>query len=153
MVMDYSERRQSQRIQPKRPQRPSVWPYALIIIAMISSAFLAGVGAGWYLFRPGGKFCPVPQPTQPQAGKPSAAQQAQAQAPPAASPPQATGQQPPSQQQPLNALPADKGAPVPLTFYNTLQKGNKELMGTGINQPKEGQGGAAKSAPPAHPEQ
>jgi len=153
MVMDYSERRQSQRIQqPKRPQRPSVWPYALIIIAMISSAFLAGVGAGWYLFRPGGKLCKVPLPVQPQAGKPPAAQQAQAA--PAASPaPQAAGQQPQSQQQPLNALPAaEKGAPVPLTFYNTLQKGNKELMGTGINQPKEGQGGAAKSAPPAHPE-
>jgi len=149
MVMDYSERRQSQRIQqPKRPQRPSVWPYALIIIAMISSAFLAGIGAGWYLFRPGGKLCKVPFPVQPQAGKPSAAQQVQAS--PA---PQAAGQPPPSQQQPLNALPADKGAPVPLTFYNTLQKGNKELMGTGINQPKEGQGGAAKSSPPARPEQ
>jgi len=142
MVIDYSERRQSQRVQSKRPQRPSVWPYALVIIAMISFAFLLGVGTGWYLFRPGGKL--NKNLTPPQAAKPAAQGHSQP-APAAAHDPQNQGQQPASQQQPLNALPpADKGAPVPLTFYNTLQKGNKELMGTGINQPKP--------APPAQPE-
>jgi hypothetical protein len=133
MVIDYSERRQSQRMkqQPKRPTRPSVWPYALVILVMLVFAFLTGVGTGWYLFRPGGKFCKVlPQAqAQPQAAKPAP------QPPPQPAPPSAPPAQP--QGQPLNALPpATTGAPVPLTFYNTLQKGNKELMGTGINQPK-----------------
>lgn len=146
MVIDYSERRQSQRSQqqPKRPTRPSVWPYALVILAMMIITFLAGVGSGWYLFRPGGKFCKMP--VQPPAPVVKPAQQ-QAQSAPAAPPAAAPGQ--PAPQQPLNALPAaEKGAPVPpLTFYKTLQQGNKELMGTGINQPKEGQGGTAKPAP------
>lgn len=147
MVIDYSERRQSQRMQqqPKRPTRPSVWPYALLIIAMLSVSFLLGMGTGWYLFRPGGKLCkttPQPQPVASKQSPPAPAQPA-----PAATP------APQPQQQPLNSLPAaDKGAPVPLTFYNTLQKGNKELMGTGINQPKEGQGGGAKPVTPAQPE-
>jgi hypothetical protein len=143
MVIDYSERRQSQRIQqPKRPARPSVWPYALVILAMLIITFLAGVGSGWYLFRPGGRFCKIPVQPPAQVGKP--APQPQAQPAPAATAP---GQ--PAPQQPLNALPAaEKGAPVPpLTFYKTLQQGNKELMGTGINQPKEGQGGAVKPVP------
>jgi hypothetical protein len=149
MVIDYSERRQSQRIQQqKRPNRPSVWPYALLIIAMLTAAYLLGVGTGWYLYRPGGKFNNTVPPAPAVTAKPAPPQAAQA--PPAApAPPQGQQTQPP----PLNALPAaDKGAPVPLTFYDTLQKGNKGLMGTGINQPKEGQGGGAKPATPAQPE-
>ncbi|HZV82237.1 MAG TPA: hypothetical protein VFF53_08725 [Geobacteraceae bacterium] len=142
MVIDYSERRQSQRMQPKRPQRPSVWPYALLIIAMLFSAFLLGMGTGWYLYRPGGRFYKAIPQLQAQPAKP--APSSKPQSAPAAQP------QVPQQQQPLNALPpADKSAPVPLTFYNTLQKGNKGLMGTGINQPREEQGGASKpSSPP-----
>ena len=151
MVIDYSERRQSQRLQPKRPQRPSVWSYALIIVVMIAVAFMSGVGTGWYLFRPGGRLCKVPQAPQTQVAAP-APQPKEPQAPAAVPTTQAQGQQTPSPQ-PLNALPpADKGAPVPLTFYNTLQKGNKELMGTGINQPREGQAGVPKPAAPVQPE-
>lgn len=153
MVIDYSERRQSLRMQSKRPQRPSVWPYALVIVAMITAAFLLGVGTGWYLFRPGGKMSTPPIP--PQANKPATQQQQHqtSPAPSAAPSPQGKDKQQEPQQQPLNALPTvDKGAPVPLTFYNTLQKGNKELMGTGINQPKEGHGGATKPVSPPQPE-
>ncbi len=149
MVIDYSERRQSQRMQPKRPQRPSAWPYALLILIMLVTAFLLGMGTGWYLYRPGGRFYKAPPQLQTQPAKPAVSAKPQ-QAPVQ---PSQEGQPPAQPQHPLNALPAaDKGAPVPLTFYNTLQKGNKGLMGTGINQPREGQGGAAKPSPPAQPE-
>lgn len=149
MVIDYSERRQSMRAQSGRPRRPSAWPYALVIVAMLAVSFLCGMTTGWYLFRPGGRL------SAPQAAAQAAKPATQPQQAPAAAPPsqQAGGTQAP-QSQPLNALPTvDKGAPVPLTFYNTLQKGNRELMGTGINQPKEGPAGAPKPASPPQAEQ
>jgi len=114
---------------------------------MLTVAFLLGIGTGWYLFHPGGKL----NKTQvaPPAAKPAVQPQ---QVPVAAPATQNQGQQA-TQPQPLNALPTvDKGTPVPLTFYNTLQKGNRELMGTGINQPKEGHGGASKPASPDQPD-
>lgn len=147
MVIDYSERRQSQRMQAKRPPRPSVWPYALLIISMLFSAYLFGVGTGWYLYRPGGKF--YKQAPQPQAQPAKSTVAAKPQPAPSADPATAAQGHPaqPGQQQPLNALPQpDKNSPIPLTFYNTLQKGHRELMGTGINQPKDGQAGVAKPA-------
>lgn len=130
MMKDYSERRQSRTTAP--PKRPSAWPYVLLILILMLTAFLAGLGSGWYLYRQGGRFYKAPQNSQPAAAK----------NPPAHPPivpvnPQQNSQQPgqnPSQGQTA----ADKGsAAPPLTFYNTLQKGNKGLMGTGINQPKE----------------
>lgn len=125
-MRDYSERRQSRILAP--PKRPSVWPYLLLILALMLIAFGAGLGTGWYLYRPGGNFYKEPQIPQTAAEpktKSSLPPQGQPIAPaPAQNPPQ--GESPPDKA---------SGAP-PLTFYNTLQKGNKELMGTGINQPK-----------------
>jgi hypothetical protein len=141
MVRDYSERRQMRTSMP--PKRPSVWPYVLLILLLLLLAYLLGVATGWYLYRPGGRFYkalvtappPVPQPkgtALPPQGEPIV---------PATSPNSApTAQNPPSGQPPFEK---GSGAP-PLTFYNTLQKGNKGLIGTGINHPKEGQ----QSAPP-----
>ena len=144
MVIDYSERRQSKRVQPVRPQRPSVWPYILLILSMLTVAYLLGIATGWYLLRPGGRFYKTEQKPEAAAAKP-AVPPSQGATAAQSSPPQA--QQSTQPQQPSGATPpADKGAQMPLTFYNTLQKGNKELMGTGINQPKEGQGGN----PPQH---
>lgn len=91
-------------------------------------AFGAGLGTGWYLYRPGGKFYKAPQ-------NPQAAAQPKTQS---AVPPQGQPIAPASSQIPAQGQPdAEKspGAP-PLTFYNTLQNGNKGLMGTGINEPK-----------------
>lgn len=119
-MKDYSERRQSRIAPPKK--RPSVWPYVLLILILTMIGFTAGLGTGWYLYRPGGKFYKVPLPPQP-----VAAPKQQAAVPPQGQP--ITPVQGPAEGQ-------STGAP-PLTFYNTLQKGNKELMGTGINQPKE----------------
>lgn len=135
MVIDYSERRQ---VRKPPPNRPKVWPYVLLIFLLVLTSFVLGLGTGWYLFRPGGRLCKTPvQPAvakQPVSSQPSAA----------------ASQAPAAQQQLQQAPPGEKGAP-PLTFYNTLQSGNKVLMGTGINPPKEGQAGASKPAayPPA----
>jgi hypothetical protein len=138
MVRDYSERRQLRT--NTSPKRPAVWPYVLLILALLLLAFMAGMATGWYLYRPGGKYYkappavapPVPQKRQttlPPQGEPIV---------PQSSPPQGHGSLP-------GQPPYEKGSGAPpLTFYNTLQKGNKGLMGTGINQPKEGQ----QSAPP-----
>lgn len=128
-MRDYSERRQSRTTAP--PKRPSVWPYVLLILLFVLIAFLAGLGTGWYLYRPGGRFYKAPQISQP----------ASAPKPQSAVPPQGQPIAPAPAQVPAQGQPApDKSAGVPpLTFYNTLQKGNKGLMGTGINEPKEPQ--------------
>ena len=137
-MRDYSERRQSRLAAP--PKRPSVWPSVLLILVLMLLAYVAGLGTGWYLYRPGGRFYKTPQIPQP-APSPKTR---------SAVPPQGEPIAPsPPQVQPA----ADKaaGAP-PLTFYNTLQKGNKVLMGTGINEPKETPQHAPtkpSSAPPA----
>jgi hypothetical protein len=150
MVLDYSERRQVRHVQQK--SRPAVWPYILLILAMLLLAFGAGLGTGWYLFRPGGKLfkapaaAPVVSPKNsgslPPQGEPLPTPQSNA---------PASGSQQPSQPAPPAT---EKGsAAPPLTFYNTLQKGNKGLMGTGINAHKEGEGAAPKpSSPPQKPE-
>jgi hypothetical protein len=123
-MRDYSERRQSRMVAPKK--RPSVLPYVLIILILILFSFGAGFGTGWYLYRPGGKFYKVPQSPQPVAVPKQHS----------VVPPQ--GQPIAPAKAPVEGQPVQEkgsGAP-PLTFYKTLQKGNKELMGTGINQPK-----------------
>jgi hypothetical protein len=148
MVIDYSERRQLRTKAP--PKRPSVWPYVLLILVLLLFAYLAGFGTGWYLYRPGGRYykAPVAQPVAPpKKGAAALPPQGDPVAPIAA--PQSP--QPPQPQNPSGGQPAgDKGSSAPpLTFYNTLQKGNKGLMGTGINHPKEGQQTApAKPAAP-----
>jgi len=124
-MRDYSERRQSRVATP--PKRPPVWPYVLQILLLMLIAYGAGLGTGWYLYKPGGRLYKAPQIPQP-----VAAPKTQPAVPPQGQPIAPV----PAQGQPA----ADKssGAP-PLTFYNTLQKGNKVLMGTGINEPKEAQ--------------
>lgn len=136
-MRDYSERRQSRTAAVVPPKRPSVWPSILLVLFLMIVAFAAGLGSGWYLYRPGGKFYIAPKMQQPTV-QPKAA---------TTLPPQGD---PVAPQNPSNAPPNSEKGPgaAPLTFYNTLQKGNKELMGTGINQPK----GASQSPPrPATP--
>lgn len=131
MMKDYSERRQSRTAAP--PKRPSVWPYLLLILLMLLFAYAAGLGTGWYLYRPGGRLYKAPQIPQPAAQPKSQSALPPQGAPIAPAPPQQPGQSP-SQG---NSTTEKGGGAPPLTFYKTLQKGNKELMGTGINQPKE----------------
>jgi len=127
MLRDYSERRQSRTAPP--PKRPSVWPYVLLILLFVLLAFGVGLGTGWYLYRPGGRFYKTPQISQP-----AVAPKSQSALPPQGQPVAPAPSQSPAPGQ--SAADKASGSP-PLTFYNTLQKGNKGLMGTGINQPKE----------------
>ena len=140
MVRDYSERRQMRTAPP--PKRPSILPSLLLIFCLMLLSFAAGGATGWYLLRPGGKFYKSPPATaQPATPKKEVALPPQGE--PIAPAPAGTEQ---SGKAPAPA-PAAKGSGAPpLTFYNTLQKGNKGLMGTGINQPKEG-----APPPPAKP--
>jgi hypothetical protein len=135
MVIDYSERRQ---IRKPPPSRPKVWPYVLMIFMLVLTSFILGLGTGWHLYKPGGRLYKTPP--QPSVSKQPASPQ----------PPAASTQAPPPQVQ-QQAPPGEKGAP-PLTFYNTLQKGNKVLMGTGINPQKEGHAVPSKPAPAAQTE-
>ena len=133
MVIDYSERRQ---VRKPPPNRPKVWPYILVIFMLVVTSFTLGLGTGWYLYKPGGRLYKAP--LQPAASKQTTSRQF----------PTAAVQAPPPQQLPQQAPPGEKDVP-PLTFYNTLQKGNKVLMGTGINPQREGQAGGSKPlAPP-----
>jgi len=144
MVRDYSERRQLRSNSP--PKRPAVWPYVLLILLLVVIAYLAGAATGWYLYRPGGRFYKVP-PT----AAPPLPPKKEAALPPQGEPIAPTTSPQPAQlpgQQP--SLPYEKGngAP-PLTFYDTLKKGNKGLMGTGINQPKDEHQPTAPKTPAA----
>lgn len=150
MVRDYSERRQMRTNQPKRP---SVWPYVLLIVVLMVLAYLAGAATGWYLYRPGGRFYKTPLTAAPAAvEKKSTALPPQGDPiVPAPAPPSTAGQQPQQHQQnpgPGQPPPAKGSGAPPLSFYNTLQKGNKGLIGTGINQPKEGQQSPPPQSPP-----
>ena len=140
MVVDYSERRQLRKAPPAK--RPSILPSLLLIFCLMLLAFAAGLGTGWYLLRPGGKFYRAPVASSPAVPVKKADQL----------PPQGQPVVPvPSAQAPAAARQAgEKGsAAPPLTFYNTLQKGNKGLMGTGLNQPKEEQPGQPLPQAPA----
>lgn len=152
MVIDYSERRQ---VRKPAPKRPPVWPYVMLILVLMLLSFLAGAATGRHLYRPGGRFYKAPPPVAPPASqKQSGALPPQGE-PIAPAQPQATPAAPAAGQSARPGQPApEKGSEAPpLTFYNTLQKGNKGLIGTGINNPKEGQPAApAKPVPPQTPE-
>ena len=150
MVIDYSERRQRRTNAP--PKRPSTWPYVLLILGLMLLAYVAGVATGWYLYRQGGRYYKAP-PT----ASPAAPQSRGDVLPPQGEPigpatPGQSGQPAQPAKNPAPGQPAyEKGSSAPpLTFYRTLQNGNKVLMGTGINQPKEGQQSAP--LPPKAPQ-
>ncbi len=128
MVIDYSEQRQAPR---NRPKRQPVGRYVATFLLILGLAYGGGFLTAWYLYRP------------------SALIAAQSKARPAAQ--VASGQQttaPPPQ--PANP-PASTGQEVPLSFYETLQKGNKSIIGSGLN-PQKGEGApAAKGAPAPQP--
>lgn len=140
-MRDYSERRQSRTAATAAPKRPSIWPSVFLVFFLVTISFTAGLGTGWYLLRPGGRFYKAPKmPPAPAAVAPTAA----------ALPPQGQPVVPHSQTPGQPASEKSTGAP-PLTFYDTLQKGNKGLMGTGINQPKEPHQAAPAASQPAQP--
>lgn len=126
MVIDYRERKP---VNKNRPRRHPIGTFVLMGALALLGAYGAGFGTGWLFFRKG-------------AARPAAAPVAI---------PQAKGTTAAPAQSPQTAPPT---ADPPLTFYDTLPKGSKALIGSGLN-PVKPEGGApapvAKSAAPATP--
>src|SRR6266545_4768241 len=137
MVLDYSGRRpvpkndySGRRPVPKnRPRKQPVGIFVAILIIAISMSFGLGVLTGWLVFKPSSKAA------QAQEACAAAANNAQ----PSAA--QAPYQNP-------EAGPAKAGEP-PLTFFETLPKGGKAVIGSGLNPRKAGE--PQPATPPASP--
>jgi len=116
MALDYSARRQVSRNRPKR--RP-IGRYVLLVLAGVSVVYGAGIATGWLLSRTADKIA-----------------QKTAAAPP---PPVVAGKDSPQGAAAPSPAPrpAAEGEETPLTFFNTLPKGDKEIMGSGINLRQE----------------
>jgi hypothetical protein len=111
MALDYSARRQVSRNRPKkRPARL----FVLMILGGFCVVYGLGIATGWILSRSAAKTA-----TQPAAAPPPVAT-AKQDARQAAGPAPAPGTTP-------------GGGEPPLTFFNTLPKGEKAIMGSGIN--------------------
>lgn len=128
MVIDYSEQRQAPR---NRPKRQPVGRYVATFLLILGLAYGIGFLTAWYLYRPSAL---------------ATAQSRVGTTVPAA-PAQRTAAQP---QQPATP-PASTGQEVPLSFYETLQKGNKSIIGSGLNPQKGQEAPAAKGAPAPPP--
>lgn len=124
MVIDYSEQRQVPR---NRPKRQPVGRYVATFLLILGLAYGGGFLTAWYLYRP----------VDQSAAKPLAA------APGQGAPVQAG-----AKQQTSPTPPAKTGQDVPLSFYDTLQKGNKSIIGSGLN-PQKGEGAPAAKGTPA----
>src|SRR6266581_7116028 len=134
MVLDYSGRRPATK---NRPRKQPVGIFAVILISAISMSFALGVLTGWFVFRPARKSSQN-QPA-PGVGVRGATE---------AAAPQAVYPNPEAS--------ASKGSEPPLTFYETLPKGGKAIIGSGLN-PKKGESAhpvkPAPSSPSAPPQQ
>ncbi len=127
MVMDYSGRRQ---VMKNRPRKQPVGIFAVILISAISMSFALGVLTGWFVFRPARKADRAQQ--TPAAGAKGAPQGSAAQS-----------------QYPNPETNAPVGADPPLTFYETLPKGGKAVIGSGLNPAKKEPVQLPKKVPPA----
>lgn len=127
MVLDYHERKVVNKNRPKKKGNGLV---IAIAVAALGATFALGFGFGWTVGKAARKPAPVAQAGAGEAGVKSAA-------PAPAPPPDVTG----------NA----GGVEPPLTFYNTLPKGGKTVIGSGLNphKPQEKQPEPKPSPPPA----
>ena len=135
MVLDYSERRP---VSKNRPRKQPVGIFTFILISSVSMAFALGLLTGWFMFKPARKS------TQSQV---SLAQEGTKGAPAHASP---------SAQLQNPEAAAGKGPEPPLTFYETLPKGGKAVIGSGLNPkrsevPPAPKPAAAAPQPPRQP--
>jgi len=125
MVLDYSGRRPATK---NRPRKQPVGIFAVILISAISMSFALGVLTGWFVFRPARKS-------------------AQGQPAPGVGAKGAPGTLAPQAVYPNPEASAAKGAEPPLTFYETLPKGGKAIIGSGLNPKKGDSAQPAKLAP------
>jgi cell division protein FtsN len=128
MVIDYSEHKPVSKNRPRK-QPASIFLFSLFVA--VSIAFALGVATGWLIFHPAHK---------------SGADMANA----SAGVNQKAETAAPNQVQ-APAEPAGKAMEPSLTFYETLPKGNRELMGSGLNLPKSAAQTPAKTPPKMKP--
>ena len=128
MVRDYSERKTVTR---NRPKKQPVGLFVIIVTGAVAVSFAAGLFSGWLIFRPKGHAAPA-----------AVAAQNIDQAPPAAA----------SAGDAATAPKAQRGQDPPLTFYETLSKGDSNaLIGSGLNPKRLAENAPTKPAAPPSP--
>jgi cell division septation protein DedD len=130
MALDYSQRKQINR---NRPRKRSTKPFLLLILGAISGVYALGIGTGWLLFRG------ASQNSQPVATDRSKADESR----------KVSGASPSAKDADNSPLPTGKGNETPLTFYYTLPKGDKGVIGSGVNLPRDESAAIAKRDAPA----
>lgn len=115
MALDYSNRTQVSR---NRPKKRSTKPFLLIIFFALSGVYLLGLGTGWLLFN--GKGQKAPSVAASGASEPDGKQK------------NAEKQRTPAKDSVTSAKKSET-AETPLTFYYTLPKGDKGVIGSGVN--------------------
>jgi len=132
MVLDYRERKP---VTKNKPKRQPVGIFGLVILVAVLISYALGVASGWFAHRY-------------RANRQAAAQAAAAAIGAPDNPAAATDPR-------LGTAPLTKGGEVPLTFYETLPKGQGGVViGSGINPRHPEQPPAAppvKPVPPAAP--
>lgn len=130
MVLDYSERKP---VGKNRTRKQPVGIFVIILISAVSMSFALGLLSGWMLFK------------QPRKGMKGQAQVAMDGTKGGSATPT------PSSPLPNPESAASKGADPPLTFYETLPKGGKAVIGSGLNPKKHDEHPAPQPATVAPP--
>jgi cell division septation protein DedD len=130
MALDYSQRKQINR---NRPKKRSTKPFLLLILGAISGVYALGIGTGWLLFKGAAR-------NGPQVASDSAKVDESR---------KTSGASPSAKDTVNSPSPNGKGNETPLTFYYTLPKGDKGVIGSGVNLPRDESVPIAKRDVPA----
>ncbi len=122
MALDYSERRQ---VNNNRPKKQPVGLFVFLIVGGLTTSFGLGLLTGWLVFKPARQTVAASDILQGERNAPAASL--------------------PRQQAPATAPRTNE---PPLTFYDTLSKGNKAIIGTGLNPKRPDDPRIPKSPPP-----
>jgi cell division septation protein DedD len=130
MVLDYREHKAVNKNRPRK-QPVGIFFFSLLIAVVV--AFTLGVVTGWLVFRPSSRIS-----ADNRAAVSADVNQKGAEAP-APGKPQ------------LSPEPSGKTQDPILTFYETLPKGSKGVIGSGVNPAKPAENAPAKASPPPKP--
>jgi cell division septation protein DedD len=131
MVLDYSDRRP---VTKNRPRKQPIGLFIILLLGAIALSFVLGFAAGWLMRKP---MTPDGQPQQATVAAPKGGPNA------------ATSQT----RQPNPESGAGGNAAPPLTFYETLPKGEKAIIGSGLNPVKSYDSTALKNPAAQTPHQ
>jgi hypothetical protein len=129
MALDYSQRKQVNR---NRPKKRSTKPFLFLILGAISGVYALGVATGWLLFK-----------GSAQNGPPVASDSAKVD-----KSPKVSESSPSAKDAASSPSPSGKSNETPLTFYYTLPKGEKGVIGSGVNLPRDEDAVIAKKSVP-----